>query len=955
MEEVAAGERHGAYVTLRSFMGRRSGRVLLTLLLLLAGAGAARAASFPPELRFRSLSTGRVTVHFHQGLEPLARRAVVLASEILARHEARYGVRVGRLQLVLADVDDDPNGFASPLPYPLVHVRAVAPDGSEDFGNYDDWLRLVLTHELTHVVHLEEARGVLRLGRKVFGRAPFLFPNASTPTWMVEGLATYEETQGTAFGRGRNPDVRMVLRMAALEDDFVGEDRAVAGLDRWPGGLAAYFFGEAFLADLAARVGPSVLPDLARVHSGRVIPFLDELTARKVTGSTFHALWKRWRRSARAAFEGEAEAIRARGLTPSRALTTRGVRQAGPRFSPDGQWIAFTDRDLTHFRSIHVIRPDGSGESEVVKRNGGSSVAWTPDGRRLVYEEPETYRRFAVRSDLRMVEVATGRKRRLTRGLRARDPDVSPDGRTVVFVRQRGDGSDLAVIGLDGAATRDLTRSAPGVQWSAPQWSPAGDALVASRWMPGGMLDIVRVDPVSGTVTPLTEDRAKDVEPVWTPDAAHVLFRSDRDGVSNLYALRIADGAVLRVTNVLGGAFTPDVSPDGRHVAFAGYSARGYDLQVMDLDLAALAPAEPFHDPYPAAAVDPPPSSGPDRPYRPAALVLPRFWTPYADATSKDTKVGAVTGGTDVLFRHAWVADVRYGTGTERIGGQLFYQYDRFLPTFTVHAEDKSDLASEGLTRSRELTVRATLPLHRSLRVAHSLSLAWRRRRETLEGTEAPGRVDLGGIEAAWAISTARMYPYSISPVDGYRVRLAYVKEAPGLGSDVSLGKMLGDARLYSRLFRADDAIAVRLAGGLTVGRPAFQRSFAVGGFPDGVLFDVVGTNHAVLRGYPDDAFLGRRFVDANLEYRFPLGHPQRGFRLLPIFVRHLHATVFADAGHAWTGTFRLRDLKTAAGAALGSDVMVGHGLPLTLTAGVARGFADRGETRAYFRAGLAF
>ena len=36
---------------------------------------AAQAASFPTEYRFRSVSTQRVTVHFHQGLEPMAREA----------------------------------------------------------------------------------------------------------------------------------------------------------------------------------------------------------------------------------------------------------------------------------------------------------------------------------------------------------------------------------------------------------------------------------------------------------------------------------------------------------------------------------------------------------------------------------------------------------------------------------------------------------------------------------------------------------------------------------------------------------------------------------------------------------------------------------------------------------------------------------------------------------------
>jgi hypothetical protein len=445
------------------------------------------------------------------------------------------------------------------------------------------------------------------------------------------------------------------------------------------------------------------------------------------------------------------------------------------------------------------------------------------------------------------------------------------------------------------------------------------------------------------------------VEPTWTPDGTHVVFRSDRDGVSNLYAVRVADGALFRVTNVLGGAFAPDVSADGREIAFASYSARGYDVHVMAFDPASLVPAEPFVDPYPPALPEPAPVTAPDRPYRPASLLLPRFWTPYFDRSSRDTKIGVVSGGTDALFRHAWAADAHYGTGTDRAGGRLFYQYDRFWPTFTLAAEDDSDAATKGFVRTQEITVRATLPLHRTFRAAHSLSLAWRRRRETVEDTEKPGRLDLGGLEAAWSLGTAKAFPYSISLVEGYSLRVAYVKEAPGLGSEVSLGKMVADGRVYTRLFGESDALALHLAGGFTVGSPTFQRSFAVGGFADGALFDVVGTNHSVLRGYPDDAFVGRRFLDANVEYRFPLAHPQRGYRVLPVFVRHLHGTVFADAGTAWNEDFRWGDLKTAAGAALGADLNVGHALPLTFSVGVARGFAEKGETRAYFRAGLAF
>jgi Tol biopolymer transport system component len=928
------------------------------VLLLAALPHALSAASFPPDLRFRSLSTAHVTVHYHQGLEPLARDAAALATALLEAHETRYGWRVGRVQVVLADVEDDPNGFATPLPYPLVQVRAAAPRGADEFGNHDGWLRLVLAHELAHIVHLDQAQGVFRLGRKVLGRAPFLFPNGVTPTWMIEGLATFEETEATAFGRGANPDTRMVLRMEALARGLPRLDEPVAGLDRWPGGQAPYLFGESFLRYLTERFGPETLPDLARVHAERPIPFLDELTSQQVTAESFATRWNEWRRDVGAGLEREAAHLTAQGLTPSRALTSRGVRQYGARYSPGGDWIAYTNRNLTHFRAVHLVRPDGSGDRRLFRRNGGTALAWTPDGRSLVFDQPDIYRRFSTVTDLYVADAARGRVRRLTRGQRAREPDVSAAG-VVVFVRQGADRSDLALIGLDGQGSRDLTHTDPGTHWSNPRWSPSGDALVASRLSPGGWLDLVRVDPATGALTELMRDRAKDVEPAFTPDGHEVVFRSDRDGVSNLYALRLADGRLRRVSRVLGGAFAPDVSPDGTQVAFSAYDARGYDVHVMD-----LAPegeeAAPFVDPYRPSSEPPAPVSATDAGYAAAGHLWPRFWSPYLASSEGDLRIGVVTGGADPLLRHAYGLDVHATTGDGDPGVQAYYQYDRFLPTLTAVVGDSRDrvrvAAGEEITRDRTITLRATVPVVRRIRWTQSLSVAWRRERETVENGRGGEALDLGGLEVAWSLSTARQFPWSISPVEGTRLRVSYLKEDPAFGSEVSLGKLVAEARVYTRVFGETDAVALAAAAGTTFGGgAAATRSFEVGGFPDRGLLEVFRTNHAVLRGYEDGQFRGRRFAGANLEYRFPLSHTQRGWGTAPVFVRHLHAAVFADVGHAWSQDFDWRDVKTSAGFVLGGDFYLFHALPLTGTLGFAHGFSRLGEAKVYFRAGLSF
>jgi hypothetical protein len=934
-------------------------------LTVLAGVSGAAAASIPPHLRFQTVSTDTVSVHFHQGLEAMGREAAALATEILAAHEERYGHKVGRVHVVLLDASDDPNAFATPLPFPLVVVRAVAPDGSDDFGNHDGWLRLVLAHELTHTVHLDEARGLIGFGRKVLGRAPYLFPNALAMSWMIEGLATYEETEATAFGRGRNPDSRAVLRMAALEGRFPVEGKAIYALDAWPGGQTPYLFGEGFVRWMSEREGADVLPRLGRQHAGQIIPFLDDRTSGKVTGKSFHSHWKAWAVEATAGFEREEEKRRAQGITESCALTRRGIRQHGPRFSPDGRWIAYTSRTLTRFPEIRLVRPDASEDRALVLRNGGESLSWTPDGRAIVFSEAQVHRTFSVFNDLSLVDVETGRTRRLTRGLRAYDPAVSPDGKTVVFARKMGDRSELHLIGLDGSGLRALTASEPGTEWSSPHWRPQGDSIVAARLLPGGWLDLVAVDPATGAVQALTEDRAKDVEPDWTPDGEAVVFRSDRDGVSNLYELRLADRSLRRLTNVLGGAFGPSVSSDGTSMAFSAYTSRGFDIHLMPLEAGSALAAEGWADSYPPSRPHPDPVSAPARPYRPWSTLGPRFWTPWVSFGDEQERLGVVTGGSDALFRHFWGAQALYGLKTDRVDWSAFYVYDRFRPALLATAEDETSpvsvLSADGTepstveVRTRRVNLQASLPLRRTIRSVQTLSVTWRREREEILGGGEADRLDLGGIQTAWTLSTARSYPYSISPIDGGRLRLAWLREAPGLGSDVSLDKLTADARYYLRLFGERDVLALRAGGGLTRGEPQFTRSFAVGGYPDASLFDVVRTNLAVLRGYPDNAFTGRSYAATNVEYRFPLVSPQWGWRSLPVFLRHMRGTLFFDAAHAWSDDFRLEDVKTSAGASIGFDTAVAFALPVTAELTLARGFAGSGETKAYFRFGLAF
>ena len=178
-------------------MIRRFAMPLLWAVVVLMPALASASTRYDPRLRFRTISTPRFDIHFHQGEEMQARRLALIAEEVAARVDKVLGPVSGRVQVILVNQTDLPNGWATPLPYNLIEISAAGPTGGSIIGNTDDWLSLVFTHEYTHIVHLSRGRGWIGGLRRVFGRMPLLYPNLFQPVWQIEGIATYAESSIT--------------------------------------------------------------------------------------------------------------------------------------------------------------------------------------------------------------------------------------------------------------------------------------------------------------------------------------------------------------------------------------------------------------------------------------------------------------------------------------------------------------------------------------------------------------------------------------------------------------------------------------------------------------------------------------------------------------------------------------------------------------------------------------
>ena len=921
-------------------------RAALRVLVALTLGASAWAGSLPPRYRFKTLEAGRVRVHFHTEVALPARRVAALALEILPRLEERYKVHVPSLDVVVHDASDSPNGLATAFPYSFVEIRTASPDGA-DSGPTESWLRMVVTHELTHIAHMEQAGGLYGLGRRVFGRAPFLFPNALQPTWFIEGLAVREETRGTAFGRGRHTFTKMVVDEAARAGGLGRIDQATLGLDLWPLGNAAYLFGEEFLRVIEREHGEDAPRDLAASHARSLRPYLDGRTFRETLDIDLAASWR--------AFARDRAVPLPRDDSPV-LLTRRGAIQTSPRLAPDRSQLAYFSRTLDRMGEIRLMNLDGSNDRAITRSLSGRALSWSRDGRFIVFDEADLVDKFEWRSDLHRIDVATGGRTRLTRGLRASDPDVGPatagSKAPIVFVQRFADRSELSLL-AEGGKARTLTSSPPGAEWSHPRFSPEGDGIVASRLL-GGFSDLVLVDPSHGEITALLSDRALDAEPSWADDRT-IIFRSDREGESFRLYLLGRDGSNLRrAAGLPQNAFGPEVDLERKTVFFAHYSAQGYDLATAPFLEGGAAAS--YVDPFPPNTEEPPPFEGPERDYRLWPSLRPRFATPFVEVVESEWRLGLATASIDPLQRVAYGLASSWGTRVGKANALGYFRYDRFTPTFSALARIESSpiQGGDGVRDLKEGRVSVDFPLERSGYRTQSLGLTLRRRHESA----ARVALETGVLAVGWQLDSTRTFPMSISPQDGFRLRVSVTREMKALGSALDFGKAQIDARAYTRVGKT--VIVSRVGGGATFGARAPSSAFAVGGLSSPAFLDPAGDEPAVLRGYktPDGSEVsryGRRLAFANVDWRIPLGHPQRGFRALPFFLRHLHLTASVDAAVIGARTLNLDRARVGASIGIGADLFLAHRIPVTLQGGLGRGLTRDGVTTPWFSIGFPF
>jgi len=261
-----------------------------------------------------------------------------------------------------------------------------------------------------------------------------------------------------------------------------------------------------------------------------------------------------------------------------------------PAFSPDGGRIAF--RSSRDGGGLFVMDADGSNVTKITEF--GYNPAWSQDGREIVFSRvnvQEVNSRTAALSPLYAVDVETKKIREVAEG-DAAQPSCSPQGNRIAYwVMHKGGQRDLWTVDAQGGEPVKVTDDKAN-DWN-PVWSPDGRYLYFLSDRNGQMnLWRILIDEKSGRTY-------GEPEPVTLPSDSirHLSLSKDGHMVyvreikrKNLYRVSF-DPATEKVTSQMTAitagsrlAQGPDVSPDGEWIAFTNHGEKQEDLFLIKPD-----------------------------------------------------------------------------------------------------------------------------------------------------------------------------------------------------------------------------------------------------------------------------------------------------------------------------------------------------------------------------------
>ncbi len=845
-----------------------------------------------------------------------------------------------KTQVLITDHSDIANGVTAPVLRIGIVLFMATPENWESIAYEDDWLKLLIFHEYSHFLNMDPTPGAWKYLRYVFGDA--FLPNSFWPIWMLEGLAVYVETSFTKVGRGRSPLYEGILRSAVEENvlgtsKFVTLDKIFGDNPRFPGGETAYLFGYYLMNELA-HTPPLYEKNIGELsyQSSYRIPYFINGNLENLIQKDWPTLWSDWLTATYVRMRGEIAKIKSQPLTPIQQLTEKGSTILGQAVSPDGTEIAYTQDSSDKSWGLYLKNLKSGVTQRLENKILGATMAWTPDSQFIVYSRLNRKSQYYLWNDLAAYDFKSKKSYALTESLRAKDPDISPDGKWVVFVLSETAKSVIALAGLKNengelrlGEVQKLFFSDLYGRVSTPKFSRDGKKIIFSQHSSRQPSEeIVEFDLSSQITKILVQNGHFNRFPAFD-FKGDLYFVSDLSGVDNIYQVKFPtekQSPPVQMSNVISGLRFPSFGREGVYASWL--STEGWNL--AKIELAAVKPdtvsvhpqnAPPIkaealasqHGEAPASLHGEAPASQ-IKDYSIFPSIWPRQWSPLFTLDSAiGYQLGGEVFGFDAVDRHRYLLTFGYVQRPKKLDGGIFYSNRSLGPEISYSFSHEVTAVSQ-LTPEYSFIRR----LKHNLSVAYSFKSIQERLTPQIGLNVARNfqhTIDSTGSERVEGLKFIPTADFQVSYSSREVSRLAITPEGgrqTQFGSRVSLNS---GAKTWKALVSDVEYISLRphhvlvpFLRGSWASHLDSDSGVAVSGNVPKIfsnIFNLLSSSSSstsldalTLRGYPGLLVFTRAVGVFSLDYRFPISAIFRGLGTYPFFINHLFGFVFGESAY---------------------------------------------------------
>lgn len=444
----------------------------------------------PSSLKLQQVNTPQVRVIYPAGLDSTAKRVAGIAQHLEMVTAGTIGSKQKKISIILQPETTVSNGYVQLAPWRSEFFMTPL-QNSLQLGSVP-WADQLAIHEIRHVQqYMNFRKGLSKIAYFIAGQEGQALANsAAVPDWFFEGDAVFQETLVTGQGRGRLPE-------------FYGDFRALWEANRtysymklrngsfkhltpnhYPLGYMLVSYGrEKYGADVWKKITQDAV-------AFRPLVYPMQGALKKHTGQSFSHFVQdalQYYQQGRPSSVKDNREV----LTPAseRFITRYAFPQA---YGNALLALKYTSRDIPRFVTL-----GNGGEKKLPIRDIALDDQFSVHGQNLVYAAYQPDIRWGYRdySNLRLVDLATGKRRWLTHRSKYFSPDISHDGTSIAAIQvEPGGAAVLHILDAQSGALKFSWKGEGDLFLTYPRFLQGDQAVVMPVRSKDGRMSLLKVD-----------------------------------------------------------------------------------------------------------------------------------------------------------------------------------------------------------------------------------------------------------------------------------------------------------------------------------------------------------------------------------------------------------------------------------------------------------------------------